>query len=461
MVLTAQSMWRESTDVPDADDVPLSELQLRWFFRWSARGGLSIADQALVSGAHLLVNVLLARWLGAEPFGIFALGFAGLLLLMGFHEALILEPMSVLGPSTYGDRLGAYFRAQLRLHLRVVGAPALLIVIAGIVSWAFIGKQGSVLVGAGGASPLIFLFFVFRRFFYLTHRPGAAAIGSAAYFLASLLSLSWISAAHVLSPASAFGALAAGAVIATVVLAWMVRPSSLDRGLDTSEVLRQHWNYGRWMVASSVLYLLSFQAQLFLAAGFLGLGAAGAMRAMHVLIAPLMQGITAILSLTLPVLSRDFSEGNLQTLRRKAFAVGLVLVAASFAYEIILLLFRVPIVTALYGADFDEFTWLVPLMGVIGIIVAVTAGYSLVLRAAQRPQHHLFAIGITAPVALVSALMFTWLWGLAGAAASLILSYGTGALVTAMLYRSWSAGATGRQEAREDANAQPEHHYPD
>src|SRR5580704_12798572 len=87
---------------------------------WGAKSALSLTDQALTSGAGFAVNVLLARWLPTESYGAFAVGFAGYLLLAGFHNVLILEPLSVIGPARHSNDLPNYFRAQVAVHTFLV-----------------------------------------------------------------------------------------------------------------------------------------------------------------------------------------------------------------------------------------------------------------------------------------------------------------------------------------------------
>jgi len=74
---------------------------------WGKRSFLSLADQSLTSGSAFLLNVLLARWLAPEAYGAFAVSFAGFLFLSGFHNVLFVEPMTVMGPSSYSGQLNA------------------------------------------------------------------------------------------------------------------------------------------------------------------------------------------------------------------------------------------------------------------------------------------------------------------------------------------------------------------
>ena len=66
----------------------------------------SIADQAAFSGTNFAVNVLLARWLTSEGYGAFSVAWSMYLILFALHNALIVEPMTVVGPGEFGTRLG-------------------------------------------------------------------------------------------------------------------------------------------------------------------------------------------------------------------------------------------------------------------------------------------------------------------------------------------------------------------
>ena len=63
--------------------------------RWGVRGTLSVFDQAAFAGSHFLISILFARWLSAEDYGAYALVYSFFFLAANFHNALILEPMSV------------------------------------------------------------------------------------------------------------------------------------------------------------------------------------------------------------------------------------------------------------------------------------------------------------------------------------------------------------------------------
>src|SRR2546423_630759 len=111
-----------------AADLQLTTNRLR---RWGVQSVLAIFDQGLTAAAGFGVNLVLARWLPAEAYGAFAVAFAGYLFVSGFHNVLLLEPLSVLGPARHADRLRLYFQAQIRVHGLLVGILAIAVLLAG------------------------------------------------------------------------------------------------------------------------------------------------------------------------------------------------------------------------------------------------------------------------------------------------------------------------------------------
>src|SRR5882724_10658872 len=126
---------------------------------WGIRSALSVFDQGLTAAVGFGVNVLLARWLLPNAYGAFAIAFAGFLFIAGFHNVLLLEPLTVMGPSGHAKRLPLYFREQLALHALFVGALSAVILLAGLVLWRITPESPLVgaVMGSGLALPFVLL----------------------------------------------------------------------------------------------------------------------------------------------------------------------------------------------------------------------------------------------------------------------------------------------------------------
>ncbi len=412
--------------------------------RWGAKAAFSVADQGIVSGANFALNILLARWLTPAEYGAFAVAFTIFLFLSGFHNALVLEPMCVLGPSQYRGEPQRYRRSLLLLNLGLTGGLAAVAVLAAlIVKDDLLGKA---LWGLAAVIPFTLLFWFLRRVCYLDFRPEEAARSSLVYavlLIASTFAFQWNGQLSLFQAFLCMGTAGLGASIPGLRTLYLEMLQDRNRDSTSADhsrmprVFKEHWNYGKWVAALTVLSLATLHIQTLLSAALLGLEAAGALRAVTNFILPAMQTINSISMLGLPVLSDHFGRGDMKGLLRKSFFITTGLTVLGCACEVPLLLFNGQLEGLVYGGKFAAFSELIPVMGLIPVFSGLASGYSLALRAVQKPQHYVIVGAITAPIGIVTAILFTNLWGLGGLAAGMVITYASGTAVTFFLYRTW------------------------
>jgi O-antigen/teichoic acid export membrane protein len=412
--------------------------------RWGLRGSASVLDQAVLSGTNFVINVLLARWLSPASYGAFAVAFAVFLFLSGFQNALILEPMSVFGPSIYADRLKIYFRDQLKLNLVSTSVAGLVLIGAGFAMRGSGGANGpsvvSALTGAGVALPLILFMWLTRRYAYVAHDPVRALAGSCVYMIGALPGTLLLKKAEVLSPFSGYLIMGAASLVAGLFVSrvWLLgRPEQLDRQADDwRRLVKEQWGYGKWIAAASLLSSVGGQLQTVML-GFIALAGAAVLRAMQNFTLPMAQAITSISILGLPFLAETYGRGEVHSVIRRGMVLTLVLSGAALAYEVVLLAFHQPFELFLYEGKFAEYSWMIPLLGLVPLFSALSTGYSLILRAARWPEHYLIATGVAAAGGVISMIVLTRAWGTWGAATSVSLSYLCGLIATFVLFRYW------------------------
>jgi len=400
---------------------------------WAIKSGLSIVDQGLVSGAGFLLSFLLARWMSSEVYGAFAVAFATLLFLSGFHNVLLLEPMSVIGPARYPDRTNSYFSAQLKIHKLMGGLLAMALLLLAVLM-RFLGANQE-LVSATAASafalPFFLMLWLVRRMAYMVQRPAIAGWASTGYFLLTLFGLSALHRGRMLSPATAFLLMGGAGLLSAALPLWQLGTltKNVDDRCSWKLVLGENWKYGRWLILSTVLFSVAAQVQTYLAAALLGLGAAGIFRAMQVPSLAMTQIVTAVGLLVLPSMSREFGLGEIGRLRRKAVLASAFVTLLALGYAIVLGLFAVPIENLLYGGKYLAYYRLIPILGLVPVCTGFASGFSMAVRASQKPHIDLVANAISAPVGLVTAAIFIKLWGLNGAALSLAAGFAVYAAV--------------------------------
>lgn len=424
---------------------------------WSGRGAAAIMDQGLFSSTNFIVNILLARWLNIESYGAFAVSFAVLLFFAGFHSALILEPLSALGPARYQDDLPRYFGSQIKLHWLICSVLSLALIIAGlgIMMWRPDDSLGLAMLGAALTFPFAMLLWLVRRFFYVLQRPSGALLGSGLYGILCLGGIFFLHYIGEISPFTGFITLGLSSLISSaLVLLSLMRPDSGGikfGGLPLLSVLRAHWDYGRWFVGQAILGMFVYQAPIFLGAAFLGLEGAGVFRAMQNFALPMTQIVIAVVLFGIPILAAEFGRGNLLALRNKGFLITTTLIAIAGIYELMLLFGYSYLERVLYGGKFAAYAWIIPVLGLAPLASALASGSQTALRALQKPQYVFYVTLATTPACILFTVLLTWWWGIGGLAASMAVTYILSSLLSIYFYRL----ATSNNLALKHSNIEP------
>jgi O-antigen/teichoic acid export membrane protein len=386
---------------------------------WGIKGGSAILDQGIFSGSNFVFNILLARWLTQEDYGIFSMVFGIYLFASSFHNALILEPMTILGPSKYPERLRTFIFTQLQIHFPFAALMGGLMIVAG---WMFRQSPtfSSVLISTGLALPFLLLIWLVRRAFYVIQKPSGALFTSVLYtiFLAiglwALKPVSIVTIFPLMGAASLFGS------VLMLVFGGLVETDA-SKFFDLHEQVLHQFHYGKPLFIAAFLYTAGSQFQVFVTGSLVSISSAGIWRALQNFALPITQMVTAVSVLILPILSAEFGRGNFQSMRRKGFVFMAALTFMTILYEIVLLLGYEHLEFLLYGGKFAAYAWLIPVVGALGIFTAIEAGFAAIVRALQKPIYH----AVYGAVSLVSSLVFaTWLiayWGVSGAVVSQLI----------------------------------------
>jgi len=429
---------------------------------WLTKSAFSVVDQGFTALAGFSVSFLLARWLSPETYGAYAIAFAAYLFICGFHNAIVLEPMSVYGTARHSSDLRRYFRMQLQVHAVLASALSAIAVLLAAVVWLLAPRSplAGAIFGSALALPLLLLLWVTRRMCYVLQRPRIALFGSVGCFVTVLAGLYVLRYLQRLTPFSAFMLTAGGSLLGAILILVRVarrhggagHPAgafapSVGAPVSWRATLRENWSYGRWLFGTAILYPVSGQVQMFLAAAFLGLGSAGALRAMMIPAAVMTQVVSATDLLILPGFSYDFGRGSLLRMRRKALLISCALGGAGLCFALVLLLVAAPAEHLLFSGKFAAYVWLMPVLALIPAINGFNSGFSATLRGSQKPHFDLVANAIAAPVAVISALFLIRAWGLAGAAMSLVVGCATLAFVNFCSYCHLALSARGQESA--------------
>jgi O-antigen/teichoic acid export membrane protein len=154
----------------------------------------------------------------------------------------------------------------------------------------------------------------------------------------------------------------------------------------------------------------------------------------------MVQIITAAGLLVLPSFSYDFGQGRAEQLRHKAMimSLGLATMALCFVATLALLAGRAE--HLLFGGKYATYAWLMPVLALVPAANGISIGYLMALRVLQRAQFDLISNLFAAPVAVASAFFLMRLWGLVGAAVSLVFSFAVLSIVTIVFFQRSTRG---------------------
>ena len=393
---------------------------------WVGKGSLAILDQGLISGSNFLIGILLARWLAPEAYGAYALAFSVFLFLSGFHNALLLEPMSVFGPASYRDQLRAYLGKLLQLNFLLTFGLALLLALAVAVSAHSPGNHSfpSALWGAALATPWILTFWLCRRSAYLELRPGLAVRGAAAYCLAVLLLLFLSERMRWLSPSAAFLLQALASFAASALLLASIRPqlTSIDPSPSMRSILNQHWKYGRWVAGTTFVSWISGGAYYVLVGALLRMEDVAALRALQNFVLPMTQFITAITLLLLPWASAQLAEHGAAAFEANVRRITLLFVAGTAVYLACIVLFGHWLMETVYAGRYARVAYLLPLASLPLLMGAASQGPSIALAAMQAPSKVFCGYAVAATATILVGVPLTHYRGLVGAMSAMVLS---------------------------------------
>lgn len=389
------------------------------------KGFWAVTDQGLFAGANFLLNIFLARWLSPAEYGAFTVIYMTFLLAGRVHTALLTEPMLVFGPGRFEDRFPTYLRALLWGHggFAIVGS----ILAAGVALWfAYAGAASlaAALFGLALALPFLLFLWLVRMAPYVLHKPQQATLAGAVYLSVLLAAVFLINRYAQFSVQAAFLGMAGASLVAGVCIT-----ARLDVHLFSSavgkpllkDIIDEHWKYGRWAVATSVLAWVPGQAYYLLLPLWVGLKEIGALKAVINLIMPIAHANGAFSTLLVPELVKARSEGRFWDLIKITLALFL---SATTIYWLFIGFFGAELTNWLYDGRYVEYADLLWLLGGIPVLLCISTVLSAALRAIESPQWITRAYVFSSAITLTVGVVCIALWGLWGAAAAMLLSTG-------------------------------------
>ena len=392
--------------------------------KWFAKGGLAVVDYGLISGSNFLLGVLLARWLTPREYGAYALSFSFFILAGFLYQSLLLEPLSVFSGTLFRGNIRGYLKTTLWIHWALSLAMCLALAAAAVVAFA-VGHSPVLAIALAGitiATPFILVHGLARRSFYLKLMPGPAAFGSVFYCVFVTGGVFVFFRLGTLSSFTAFLLMGFAALVTSVVMVFQLH-AALEPATGRPKLRAtwgKHWEYGRWALATSVVGWVPNYIYIPLVSSFSGMAAAGELRALMNLAAPVLQTYAALSMLFLPYAARVQNQNGRQAAASLNRRLAFLFVAGSVAYWAVLIPLKQPLFHFLYNGKYMESAYLIPLFALETTIWSASLGPAILLRAMESPRSLFIANGAASVVAVIAGIPATRYFGLQGVIWSMI-----------------------------------------
>lgn len=409
---------------------------LQLLFGATARQGYFAAiDQALISLTNFLATVIVARYATPTDLGVYAVGFSALTLMRNTIEGLVIQPLNVYGAGMAEDEFAAYASSTGVIQLTLAGITALVSAGGG---WLLTGMGNDV------AGPALFsLWFVLsfwqmqefvRRLLYTRRRVLAAMTNTLLGSLTRLGLLLWWGKEASLNGVRGLEAIGWGALIALLSGLWANRKVWRLRGLTPRRTWQRNWDFGRWMMGSTLANWVSVEFYPVLTAGMVSFAAAGAYRALQNLVAPIHALLRATDTFLTPRAAEEFQRKGIPALRRILRLIYLfnglpVLVMLGFA-----LLFPRQVLGLLYGETYADYSQGVILMATFYALWFAYWPLQTVLKACRHSKPIFIANLIAIILMLTLGLLAILRWGVYGTIGGQILN---ALAVNGVLWFAW------------------------
>ncbi|MEM1062269.1 MAG: lipopolysaccharide biosynthesis protein [Planctomycetota bacterium] len=425
------------TETAGAGDGPVGRVLglLRRPGLWSA--GMSVFDQAVVSGATFATSVLVGRFGGTEALGVYALAWSTLLFVRGIQQHLISSSYTVLCRQRTGRRLALFGGSS------VVQFAALAVVV-GLASLAV--SYGSAFVGRGGtlgpvfavlavAGPAILLREFLRAYEFAHFRTPSALVIDVVVAAVQLSGLGLLAYAGRLDGPTALGSL--GVACGAAAFVWWLRSADrikIDRRLLWPHA-RRSWRFGRWALASQLIGSSALMLAPWVVAAVRDESETGLFAAGSTLVGLANVFVIGVCNYITPKMSEAFVDGGTGRLNQVVGKTVVLYLTTLCGFVVAAVTVGTWAAGAIYG---EAFAAAGPVIGILAadmIVNAMSITFGTGLCAMRRPRANFGADVVAISVSLTATVGLTIPFGPTGAAAALLIGGTAEAATRGMIYR--------------------------
>jgi O-antigen/teichoic acid export membrane protein len=342
-------------------------------------------DQALVSGTNFLSNILLAKYLGIEEFGIYVIIVLGMLLFTLIFQSLVTVPMMNITPKV--SLKNEYLKV---VKIQSVGFSLLLSLLAFLMinlSWIF-NKNWDLSDYSLLITLLIFVTlnqdFV-RRYFYVKETPKLSFFSDV---LRNSLFLGGTTALFLFYDITLRKTL----LILTIAnLSGVIPFYAIYKNLKVnSENFKVHffrnWMFSKWLLASSIIQWVSDNTFMLGAGAFLGATAVGAQKAAQSLFGIthiFFHALDNIVPLKIAIYIKNNDRTSIVKYIVRLIFIGLLVVGV---FTLLFLVFKNTLFETIFNKDYLPYTYLLYYIAIFYISLALTNPIVYLIKATENTK---------------------------------------------------------------------------
>lgn len=393
---------------------------------WSKKLGGAVFDQIFFAGSNFTINVLLARWMSTQEYGLFVVIYSWFILIQNIYEATIVEPMNIFGAGKYFKYFRKYLGYLYIGHALYTSLLGLVVAFIGIFVLFYSSTQNALIVFAMSVCiPFLLTRWLTRQPFYVLSKPHLAAIGGFIYFVISVLIIILLNMNSYLNGITALAAMSIGGFIASITLSvFFLMPDfrfkQTEGEISGNQVLVDHWQYGRWSVMTRIMYWAQIYINYIILPIILSVTLSAALRATMNLIEPMYMAVTATISIILPYFVRSYQSGGRSSLNQRLRTVLVLYTAITIIFSIAIIVAGGSVIHFIYDGKFDQYVspLYVILIALVPVLGAFNASINAALLAIGGVKQSFFARIIPTVLALTVGIWLLWQFNLVGAAIS-------------------------------------------
>lgn len=382
----------------------------------------ALADQAIVSGTNFATSVLLARYLGVEEFGRFALAWLAVFFAQNLQIALIVQPMMNIGAKQSASERGTY-TGTVTLQQLVLAVATTLFVFAVLsgsslyfpkLHLAELALPVALLVLFSQASEFL------RRYYYAFAQPRWSLLVDGVRYLGQLAVLigGFLLLCDQMNIAIAFFVMAGASLAGALVGVAGFHRMRWNKTAFWATTAR-HWRFARWL-APTVFSLWARENLLYTVIGAtLGLAEVGIVRAAQQLVTMVNVPIQGFANIVHVRAAAAYSSRGYEALVDFVGTFVLRYKAAIALCLVTIAVFGGPLLTLVFGPDYAGHGPLVASLAFVLMLYLVRNMVSIMVQAMEATRYDFYAAA--AGILVMAATIFPLVsqLGLAGA----ILSY--------------------------------------